>query len=339
MRADEPQALVAVVGCGLIGRRRALGLPPGARVAVVADVDRSRAEALAASLGYPVRVAGSAPQAFDRPGIDLAMIATDHASLAPATLAALQAGCHVLVEKPGAACLADLLAVREAARAAGRTVRVGFNHRFHPALTKARELSRDAALGDLLFVRGRYGHGGRPGYEAEWRADRARSGGGELVDQGMHLIDLTRFLVGEADLAFAECRSDFWATEVEDNAYLALRPRAGGFAWLHASWTEWKNLFCLEVAFRQAKLEVNGLGGSYGPERLAYYRMGPEMGPPDTTIWEFPQADRSFERETADVLAGLARTGPGAAPAGPAMGADLEDCIAAFRIVDEAYRR
>src|SRR5258707_11123526 len=115
---------------------------------------------------------------------------------------------------------------------------------------------------------------------------------------------------------------------VEDNAYLALRPKVGGFAWLHASWTEWKNLFSLEVAFRDAKLEINGLGGSYGTERLTLYQMLPEMGPPETTTWEWPQPDRSWERETADVLAGLNR--------GSSIGADLEDCIAAFTIVEEA---
>lgn len=319
---------VAVIGCGLIGRKRVAALPPGVVVRVVADLDRSRAESLAATLPYPVGIADTAGEALSA-GVDLAIVATVHASLAPVTEMALEAGCHVLVEKPGAYRLADLLEVKAAAAAANRVVRVGFNHRFHPALLRAREIASAGAYGPLMYVRGRYGHGGRPGYEREWRADKAISGGGELVDQGIHLIDLTRYLVGDLDLAFAETRTDFWPTEVEDNAYLALRPRVGGFAWLHASWTEWKNLFSLEVAFQQAKLEVTGLGGSYGTERLALYEMLPEMGPPPTTIWEYPQADRSFERETADVLDGWS--------GGASRGADLEDCIAAFTIVEEVY--
>ena len=135
--------------------------------------------------------------------------------------------------------------------------------------------------GPLMFVRARYGHGGRLGYEQEWRADRPTvSGGGELVDQGSHLIDLVRACFGDVDLAFAEMRTMFWKMDVEDNAFLALRPRSGGFAWLHASWTEWKNLFSFEVMLERAKLEVNGLGGSYGPEQLTLYEMAPEMGPP-----------------------------------------------------------
>lgn len=319
---------VAVIGCGLIGRKRALGLPAGAEVVAVADIDPSRAESLAKSLPYPVRIAATAEEAVaDSP--DLAIVATFHAALGPTSITALQAGCHVLVEKPGAHRRSDLIDLRDASAAAGRSVRVGFNHRFHPALLAAKAITAQDGYGALMSVRGRYGHGGRVGYEREWRADKAISGGGELIDQGIHLIDLTRYLVGDLDLAFAELRTDFWPMSVEDNAYLALRPRAGGFAWLHASWSEWKNLFSLEVSFQRAKLEITGLGGSYGTERLALYEMQPEMGPPPTTIWEYPGGDGSWERETADVLKSL--------DGEPGLGADLEDCIAAFTIVEEAY--
>ena len=322
---------VAIVGCGLIGRKRMQGLPPSARVVALVDVDRTRAEALAAALPYEAAVSASAEAALPGAGADLVIVATVHNALAPTTLLALEAGCHVLVEKPGAHCLADLLAVREAARQAGRQVRVGFNHRFHPALLHASDLARSGAYGPLINVRGRYGHGGRPGYEREWRASRAVSGGGELVDQGMHLIDLTRYLVGDVDLAFSETRTDFWDSEVEDNAYLALRPRAGGFAWLHASWTEWKNLFSLEVACERAKVEVTGLGGSYGPERLSLYEMGPDLAPPLLQAWEFPAADVSWRDEMLDVQAALSG-------ATDLRGASLADCLAVLGVVEAAYR-
>ena len=104
-----------------------------------------------------------------------------------------------------------------------------------------------------------------------------------------------RSLFGDVDLAFAELRTAFWDMPVEDNAFVALRPRSGGFAWLHASWTEWKNLFSFEVMLERAKIEVNGLGGSYGPERLTLYEMQPEMGPPPATTWEFPPTDLSWQ--------------------------------------------
>jgi predicted dehydrogenase len=209
------------------------------------------------------------------------------------------------------------------------TVRVGFNHRFHPALLDARRLVEGGGYGRLLHVRARYGHGGRVGYEREWRAAREISGGGELIDQGIHLVDLTRSLFGDADLAFAELRTDFWPMEVEDNAFLALRPRMGGFAWLHASWSEWKNLFSFEIALERAKLEVTGLGGSYGVERLTVHEMRPEMGPPTTSAQEWDEPDRSWARELDDVVTVLA--------GGRGIGASIDDGIEALRIVGEAY--
>jgi predicted dehydrogenase len=326
---------VAIVGCGLIGGKRARALPEGWRVVAVHDPDAARAALLAAELDPAVhpgaRAVGSAADAVAADGVELVIVATPHDRLAPAALMALEAGRHVLVEKPGADRLEPLLEVRAAAERAGRTVRVGFNHRFHPAIGRARELAAIGGYGPVLGVRARYGHGGRLGYEKEWRADRSISGGGELIDQGMHLIDLTRCFLGDVTLAFAELRTDFWPMEVEDNAYLALRGEGCGFAWLHASWTEWKNLFSLEIALETAKLEITGLGGSYGTERLTVYEMSEAMGPPASTTEEWTDADGSWRAELEDVVAGI--------DGRPTSGATLDDCIAAFRVVEEAYGR
>ena len=146
----------------------------------------------------------------------------------------------------------------------------------------------------------------------------------------MHLIDLVRFVSGDVHLAFAELRTDYWDSDVEDNAFLALRAADGAFAWLHASWTEWKNLFSFEIALELAKIELTGLGGSYGTERCTLHAMLPELGPPLTTMWEWPRGDESWERETADAL--------GAFAGRDAVGASVDDALAVLRIVDEAYR-
>jgi predicted dehydrogenase len=320
---------VAIIGCGLVGLKRAEAMPPGLRVLTVYDIDSARAAALAARLEPAPTVARSVGDALQAKGVELALVATIHRDLAPITLAALEAGCNVLVEKPGGRNSNDAAEVSAAASRAGRIVRVGFNHRFHPGVCRARELIGAHDWGNLLHIRARYGQGGRVGYESEWRMDRDLSGGGELMDQGVHLIDLTRFLVGDASLVFAELRTDFWKADVEDNAFLALRPERGGFAWLHASWTEWKNTFSFEMALRDAKIEISGLGGSYGTERLTLYEMSPEMGPPATAAWEFPQADWSWRHELEDVVAAIEGR--------PAIGATIEDAVATLRIVDQAY--
>jgi predicted dehydrogenase len=181
-------------------------------------------------------------------------------------------------------------------------VRVGFNHRYHPELRKARELFEAGVLGDLMFVRGRYGHGGRVGYDKEWRADPVRSDGGELIDQGVHLIDLARWFLGEFAVVDGFAHTYFWQMPVDDNAFLLLRTPRDQTAFLHVSCTEWKNLFSLEIYGKDAKLHVEGLGGSYGVERLALNKMLPEMGPPETTIWEYPRGDESWALEFAEFL-------------------------------------
>jgi predicted dehydrogenase len=324
---------VAIVGCGLIGRKRAIAFQErGVLVRAVYDARPEAATDLARFLGRHTAAASTMAEALDVPGVGLVVVATPHASLVPVALDAVKAGIPVLVEKPGAVSVEAAEELARQARNAGVPVRVGFNHRFHPSMLKARGLVLNGRYGPVINIRARYGHGGRLGYEDEWRGSRALAGGGELLDQGIHLIDLVRYFVGDADLAFAELRTDFWRTDMEDNAFVALRCRSGPFAWLHASWTEWKNLFSFEVAMERAKVEIAGLGGSYGVERLTLYEMGPELGPPDTTSWEWPRGDDSWIKETDDVTRSLA------GDAG-AFGADIEDAIEALKIVEEAYRR
>ena len=319
---------VAIIGCGLIGQTRAKALA-GARLIACADVKRARAEALARTT--PGAAAGDDWRSpIDRADVDIVIVATTNDMLAEISRAAVEAGKHVLVEKPAARSAAEIDSVSEAARQRHRLVRVGFNHRYHPALQKARELVDAGALGDLMFVRGRYGHGGRIGYDKEWRANPMLSGGGELIDQGVHLIDLSRWFLGDFAAVSGFAHTYFWQMPVDDNAFLLLRTSRDRAAFLHVSCTEWKNLFSLEIYGREGKLHVEGLGGSYGVERLAYYRMLPEMGPPETTIWEYPGGDRSWALEFEEFLEDirLDRT--------PSAG--LADARAALAIVEQVHR-
>ena len=220
----------AVVGCGLIGGKRAEAVKGSedVRLTVCCDVDEARARTLARTVpGAEVSTDWKAT--VGRSDVDLVFVATVHDMLAPIAAAAAGAGKHVLVEKPGARCGNEIAAVREAARKSGALVRVGFNHRYHPALRKARQIFESGALGQMMFVRGRYGHGGRPGYDREWRAAPEKSGGGELVDQGMHLIDLARWFLGDFGEVKGFIGTYFWNMPVEDNAFLLLRTarRAG----------------------------------------------------------------------------------------------------------------
>jgi predicted dehydrogenase len=324
----ESMTRVGIVGCGLIGQKRAAALE-GARLVACADAVAARAEALAAR--HPGARAGSDWRAVTgADDVDAVIVATPHDALAEITLAAVRAGKDVLVEKPAARSAAELEPVAQEAARRGAIVRVGFNHRYHRAFRKARALLDEGVAGELMFLRARYGHGGRVGYEKEWRADVRRSGGGELIDQGMHLIDLARWLLGDFAHVGGRALTCFWDMPVDDNAFLMLRTARDQVAWLHASCTEWKNTFSMEIYGRSAKLQVDGLGGSYGVERLTLYRMLPEMGPPETTTWEFPSADDSWQVELREFLEDVRlRRRPSAG---------LDDALAALRVVGAIYK-
>ena len=265
----------------------------------------------------------------ERNDVDAVIVSTTNNMLAEITLAMLSAGKHVLVEKPAARSSFELEPVIQAAIKTQAVARLGFNHRYHRAFRKARELFESGALGELMFVRGHYGHGGRIGYEKEWRADAQLSGGGELIDQGVHLIDLARWFLGDLSSAQGFAHTFYWDMPVDDNAFMLLRTPQQQVAFLHVSCTEWKNSFSFEIYGHDSKLQVNGLGGSYGVERLTYYRMLPQMGPPETTIWEYPMEDDSWEVEFAEFQEDIRLHRQPAA--------SLHDAQAALRIVEHVY--
>jgi len=268
--------------------------------------------------------------AVAHPDVDVVIVATTNNWLAPVTIAAADEGKHVLVEKPAARSLKEIREVMARVEGHPSCIWVGFNHRYHPALQKARMLVDSGDLGPLMFIRGRYGHGGRLGYEQEWRADPEISGGGELLDQGVHLIDLARWFLGDFTHVGGLARTFFWDMSGEDNAFLLLQTEHNQAAWLHASCTEWKNLFCFEIYGRKGKLQIDGLGGSYGMERLTYHRVLPKMGPPDTVVWEFPGTDLSFEHELQAFAHSIQN--------GIATATSLRDAEAALVVVDTIYR-
>jgi len=261
--------------------------------------------------------------------VDAVVVSTTNQWLAAISLAAVEAGKHVLVEKPAARNSGELLALIAAAESQKVCVQVGFNHRYHPGFQKAREIVDSGVLGPLMFIRGRYGHGGRPGYEREWRSIPEISGGGELLDQGVHLIDLAGWFLGPFVQTQGFVHTYFWKMPVEDNGFLLLRTAQDQVAQLHASCTEWKNLFSFEIYGRMGKLHIEGLGGSYGVERLYFYRMLPQMGPPETTIWEFPGEDLSWSREL-DAFCGFIEKGVAPQPG-------LQEAAEALRVVEQVY--
>ena len=318
---------VAIIGCGRMGQKRAAALGDDC-IMWACDSDLAVAEKISQAeyLNSDWR-----PCVADV-DVEAVIVCTPHNMLAEIALAAVIEGKHVLIEKPGGIHCDDLTMVMAAAECSGSKVRVGYTLRYHRAVLKAREMVTDGDIGELMYVRGRYGHGGRPGMEKEWRCDPTQSGGGELIDQGVHLIDLARwFMGGEFKRKAYGVLTTFWPVPVEDNAFLLMgtdhEPQKGAF--LHASWTEWKNLFSFEIFGTQGKIEISGLGGSYGPETLTHYAMSPQMGPPiqHTTVWHTP--DDSFETEWQEFVRDIREDRE------PSPG--ISDAQAVLRVVEQIY--
>jgi predicted dehydrogenase len=296
--SQRAQLRVGIIGCGLIGRKRAAALT-GDRLVGCFDVQHEAADELAHE--YDAVACASPERLFDL-SPDVVIVAVTHDSLADLSCAALTSDADVLVEKPGGIGTAQIDRIAAAAERTGKLVKVGFNHRFHLGIERAINEARSGDFGDILFMRARYGHGGRPGYEHEWRTDPIRSGGGEIVDQGMHLLDLSYWLLGSLPVRSSLLKTQFWQAPVDDNAVLVLADSGGigdrnPWALIHVSWTEWKNQFSLEIAAERAKWAVDGLTRSYGPQNLTIYRMRPELGPPDVEHVSYPDRDESWERE------------------------------------------
>jgi len=316
-----------VIGCGLIGRKRAAAFPEGLTLVGGFDIDYSAK--LMFAQDYSVIPFTSVNELLDDESIEIVFIATRHDQLARLSEEALLAGKNVFVEKPGALNYSELVQIAQLAEKKNLRVHVGYNHRFHPAIQKAFEIINSGSIGNPMFIRGRYGHGGRLGYEKEWRADPKLSGGGELIDQGTHLLDLSIGFLGEIHLEYGATPTYFWDMPVEDNAFISVANSNGHIAFLQASCTEWKNMFSFEIYCEKGKLDVSGLGRSYGLETLTLHEMLPEMGPPTSTTWTYPGDDNSWKIEVDEFVDDL-KTNSGKSD-------NLKEAILVLKIIQDVY--
>jgi predicted dehydrogenase len=242
-------------------------------------------------------------EAIEREDVGAVIVSTPTDVASEIALAALAAGKHVLAEKPLGRTANEIVPAVELAGERRLALKVGYNHRYHPALAKAHALLVEGAIGRPLFLRCVYGHGGRPGYEYEWRSHSEISGGGELLDQGVHALDLFRWFAGEFADAAAFLATSYWpAAPVEDNVFAMLRTREGAVAQLHASWTQWKNTFSFEITGDRGTLIATGLGRSYGPEQLVWQIRSQAGGAPQEKHFDFPANDDSLAVEWNDFL-------------------------------------
>jgi len=286
---------IGIIGCGLVGYKRSRSLGLKGKLVACADLNINRAKKLASN--KKIKIFTDWKKLLDVKEIDIVIISTPHNQLFKILIQAYNKKKHILVEKPGSKNLKEITKIISKVKNSKIKIRVGFNHRYHPSIIKADKIIKSGIIGKPMYLRARYGHGGRPGYEKEWRAKPSISGGGELIDQGSHLIDLSRLFLGEFSEVKGFINTYFWKMPVEDNAFLTLKTNSNKIAFLHVSWTEWKNIFSFEIFCSHGKLDINGIGGSYGQEQLTLYKMSKKMGIPKQKKWKFRSQDVSWKNE------------------------------------------
>jgi len=311
---------VAIVGAGLIGRKRAIAISnfDDCLIKIAVDINSEAANKLANKFGAEAETRWE--KAVAKNSIDIVVVATVNKFLAPISIAALENKKHVLCEKPLGKNAIEAEEIYLKAKESKRILKTGFNHRHHPAIMKAKTFVNDGELGTIYYIRCIYGHGGRPGYEKEWRASKDLCGGGELLDQGVHVVDLFRWFLGEFEEVFGQVNTYFWNMEVEDDAFALFKTKKGQIAVMHTSWTQWKNKFTFEIFGEKGYLIVDGLGGSYGIEKLIIGKRKTKIinqiienksciqytgGPPEEEIIEFPCPDISWQEEWKEFVSAI----------------------------------
>jgi predicted dehydrogenase len=298
---EQKTLQLALIGAGGIGKVWAAGTKKTNVFAVryVVDVDSKKAEDIAKD--FPgCKVVATSDEALADPALDAVIVATPHNSLAKISKAAFEAGKHVLCEKPGGISAQEVAENCALAKEKKLIYMIGLNHRYHPGYMRAKQLLDEGAFGELSFVRARYGFGGRPGYQNEWRFKKEIGGGGELIDQGMHMIDISRWFLGEFVDVRGFSENFFWGGEVEDNGFLLLRTKDHKVSSIHVSWTNWEWVHSFEVFGKEGYAIVEGLDQRYrGPERITIGKRDETFAKPVETIETFQdeKKDDSFARE------------------------------------------
>jgi predicted dehydrogenase len=318
---------IGIIGCGLIGRKRALSLESDDILIACCDINEELGKNFAKE--FNCKYFTNYIDLLTETNCDIIIVAVVNKYAKDIVSYSLKLKLNVLVEKPMGINHEESLAMLKESLLNEKILKVGFNHRFHPAIMKAKTIFDSGEIGKILFIRAHYGHGGRNGMEKEWRSSKELCGGGELLDQGIHLIDLSRWFAGEIKSVFGRLSTKFWNIEVEDNAFILLKSYNDADIQLHASWTNWKNSYQFEIFGDCGYLKINGLGKYYGEETLEFGKRKENGGIPEIKIFNFDVEDKSWNREWKEFKSSIKDQ---RYPIGNAI-----DGIKASKIIDAIY--
>lgn len=304
---------VGIAGYGVVGKRRHHFIDQRDDMKVVAVCDRTFQDE--GVLAEGIHYYKTYQRLLEDQALDVLFVCLTNDIAAQVTCAGLEQGLHVFCEKPPGRDVADIEKVMECEAAhPGLTLKYGFNHRYHDSVREALAILASGQFGRVLNMRGVYGKSQFISYGApsDWRTQRAVAGGGILLDQGIHMVDLMRLFGGEFDEVKSIVTNDFWKHDIEDNAYALMRSRSGVVAMLHSTATQWRHRFNLEITLERGALILSGIlsgSKSYGAETLSVvWASEDDQGDPREQTTRYNR-DPSWADEIAEFADAILRGG------------------------------
>jgi predicted dehydrogenase len=271
--------------------------------------------------------------------VDIIFVCTPNVYSPQLCIDSMNRGKHVFCEKPPGCSLQDIKDIIEAEKSNGRVkLMFGFNHRFHPGIMRAKVILESGRLGKIINIRGLYGKSGGVNFRNSWRNDKTISGGGILLDQGIHMLDLFRYFCGNFEHVKCFLSNCFWQFDVEDNAYVILQNNKGQNAFFQSSATMWKHTFKVDITLENGYIIVEGLlskTGSYGRERIIIGKRQFEdessaIGNPPEEITYFDR-DLSWDLEVEEFVNCIDQNLP-------VTNSSSEDALKVMEIIEKAYQ-
>jgi len=334
MSRSDQKLKIGIIGYGVVGKKRYSILKQYKQLEVIAASDVNDQSLL--DLPRSIEKFNDYQDLIEESNCDVVFISLPNRFAANATKLALKKGIHVFCEKPPARSLKELTPIKNLINGTNLKLKYGFNHRYHASILKASEIINSNKLGKIVAMRGIYGKSNIISFDQnDWRSQRSQAGGGILLDQGIHMLDLMLFFAKDRfDKVFSIVKNDFWNHDVEDNAFALMESSSGIVAQIHSSATQWRHKFNLEIILERGALVFGGLltgSKSYGEETLTVIQAQPDIdkGLPKEKTYKFNR-DISWSEEIKEFIKAIGENQD-------ILHGSYDEAISTMKLIEQIY--
>lgn len=320
---------VAIAGFGVVGKKRyeILKKVKDVNIVAISDINRNnilKDKKIEFFLDYRKLFTFK---------LDAIFISLPNKIAAEATIVSLKKNINVFCEKPPAKNYKDFIKIYNLYKTKKNLkIKYGFNHRYHDSIIIAKNAIQKKRYGKLINIRGLYGKSKIINFKGQWRSSKSLAGGGILLDQGIHLLDILIFFCGDFLTVKSFISNKFWSYKVEDNAYSLIKFRNDVIAMIHSTATQWQHKFRVEIIMEKGQINLNGIlsgSKSYGDEKI---EIIPKFSRKNQKVRVVSfKKDLSWDRETKEFIDALKKnikikTG------------NIEDAKRVMNLVDKIYK-